>query len=129
MADRAKYLVQSAEQQKKQIIIRATGEARATELFGISMAQSPVFLELKRVEAARSIAKIIGNGQNKVYLESDSLMMNLTQGFNQNLERKTDADKNYEREMYNAQNAERQIAHAKFLQAEEKLQDLKKKQK
>jgi prohibitin 2 len=42
------------------------------------MAQSPVFLELKRIEAARNIAKIIGEGQNRVFLDSDTLMMNLT---------------------------------------------------
>jgi hypothetical protein len=51
-----------------------------------------VFLELKRIEAARNIAKIIGEGQNRVFLDSDTLMMNLTQGFNQNLERKNAAD-------------------------------------
>lgn len=99
MASRAKYLVQAAEQQKKQIIIKATGEAKATKMFGISMEQSPVFLELKRLEAARNIAKIIGQGNNRVYLESDTLMMNLTQGFNTNLEKKTDFDREHEREL------------------------------
>lgn len=92
MAERAKFLVDRAIQEKKQIIIKATGEAKATRLFGISMQQSPVFLELKRIEAARNIARIIGKGENKVYLEADTLLMNLTSGFNSNLEKKTSAD-------------------------------------
>lgn len=82
MAERAKYLVDRAIQEKKQIIIKAQGEARATQLFGKSMSESPVFLEIKRIEASRGIAKIIGQSQNRVYLDSDTLMMNLTQGFN-----------------------------------------------
>ena len=92
MADRAKYIVDRAFQEKKSIIIKAEGEARATKLFGESMAQSPVFLELKRIEAATKIAGIVARGQNRVFLESDTLMMNLTAGFNSNLERKTPAD-------------------------------------
>lgn len=82
------------------------------------MDQSPVFLELKRIEAARNIAKIIGQGNNRVYLESDTLMMNLTQGFNNNLERKTDTDREYERE----------LAQVKAMEAKQKLNELKKKQ-
>jgi hypothetical protein len=62
------------------------------------MAQSPVFLELKRIEAARNIAKIIGQGQNRVFLESDSLLMNLTASFNENLERKTPAEQDFDRQ-------------------------------
>ena len=50
-------------------------------------------MELKRIEAARTIARIIGKGENRVYLEADTLLMNLTSGFNSNLEKKTEADK------------------------------------
>lgn len=91
-AERAKYIVDRAYQEKKQIIIRAEGEAKATRLFGESMSRSPVFLELKRIEAAAKIAGIVARGQNRVFLESDTLMMNLTAGFNNNLERKTAHD-------------------------------------
>jgi len=35
-----------------------------------------------------------------VFLDSDTLMMNLTQGFNQNLEKKSAADYEYERLKY-----------------------------
>jgi hypothetical protein len=37
MAERAKYLVDAAIQEKKSIIIKAAGEAKATRLFGIAM--------------------------------------------------------------------------------------------
>lgn len=67
-------------------------------MFGESMSQSPVFLELKRIEAASKIASIISRGNNRVFLESDTLMMNLTAGFNSNLERKTAADREAESE-------------------------------
>ena len=90
-------MVARAIEQKKQIIIKAQGEAMATKLYGEKMQQSPVFMELKRIEAARSIAKIVGTGANRVFLDSDTLMMNLTQGFNQNLEKKSAADYEYER--------------------------------
>jgi len=61
-ADRAKFMVARAIEQKKQIIIKAQGEAMATQLYGEKMQQSPVFMELKRIEAARSIARIVGTG-------------------------------------------------------------------
>lgn len=67
-------------------------------MFGISMSRSPVFLELKRIEAATKIAAIVGKGENRVYLEADTLLMNLTNGFNSNLEKKTAADSDFEKE-------------------------------
>jgi len=33
---------------------------------------------LKRIEAARDIARMLGQSRNKVYLDSDSLLLNLT---------------------------------------------------
>lgn len=96
-AERAKFIVARAIEQKKQILVKAQGEAMASRLYGEKMQQSPVFMELKRIEAARSIARIVGNGNNRVFLDSDTLMMNLTMGFNSNLEKKSAADYEYER--------------------------------
>ena len=48
-AERARYLVEQAEQERQQIIIRAQGEAESAKLLGQAMSQSPAFLELKRV--------------------------------------------------------------------------------
>ena len=87
-AERAKYLVQQAEQEKKQTIIRAEGEARSAEVFGKAMSSNPAYIDLKRIEAARSISKMVGQSRNQVYLDSDTLLLNLTQGLDQNLEKK-----------------------------------------
>ena len=59
-AERAKFIVEKALQEKRQIIIRATGEAKAAEYFGKSMQESPTYIDLKRIEAAREISKMLG---------------------------------------------------------------------
>lgn len=87
-AERAKFIVMRAEEEKKQVIIRATGEARAAEFFGQAMQESPAYIDLKRIEAAREIASNLGQSRNRVYLDSDSLLLNLTSGLDQNLEKK-----------------------------------------
>jgi hypothetical protein len=43
---------------------------------------------LRRIEAARDISKLLGQSRNRVYLDSDSLLLNLTQGLDQNLEKR-----------------------------------------
>ena len=87
-AERAKFLVEQAIQDKKSTIIKATGEARAAKLLGEAMAKSPAFLELRRIEASRDIAKNIARSRNRVFLESDTLLLNLTQGFTENMEKR-----------------------------------------
>jgi prohibitin 2 len=52
------------------------------------MKESPAYIDLRRIEAARDIAKQLGQSRNKVYLDADSLLLNLTQGFDANLEKK-----------------------------------------
>jgi len=44
------------------------------------MARSPAFLDLRRIEAAREIATIMAKSRNRIFLESDTLLMNLTSG-------------------------------------------------
>nr|XP_011461066.1 PREDICTED: prohibitin-1, mitochondrial-like isoform X2 [Fragaria vesca subsp. vesca] len=76
-AERAKYVVELAEQDKKSAIIRAQGEAKSAQLIGEAIADNPAFVTLRKIEAAREIAKEISNSANKVYLNSDSLLLNL----------------------------------------------------
>jgi len=38
-------------------LIKAAGEAEAAELFGKAMSESPAYIDLRRIEAAREIAK------------------------------------------------------------------------
>lgn len=52
------------------------------------MSDSPAYIDLKRIEAARDIAKLLGSSRNRVYLDSDSLLLNLTTGLDKNLEKK-----------------------------------------
>lgn len=58
------------------IIVRAQGEARSAELIGESLRRNKGFLELRRLEAAREIATILSQSQNKVMLDSESLLLN-----------------------------------------------------
>ena len=87
-AERAKYLVEQAAQDKRSRIIQAKGEAKAAELLGEALSTSPAFLELRRIEASREIANIMARSRNRVFLEADTLLMNLTSGLDGNLERR-----------------------------------------
>jgi len=42
-----------------------------------SIKQNANFLVLRRIEAARDIAKVISKGGNKIYLNSDHLLSNI----------------------------------------------------
>lgn len=76
-SQRAKYVVDKALQEKKSIVIRAQGEAKSAELIGNSIKNNPGFIELRRIEAAREIASVVNSSPNKMYLSSDTLMLNL----------------------------------------------------
>ncbi|BBH02618.1 prohibitin 6 [Prunus dulcis] len=76
-AERAKFVVDKAEQDKKSAIIRAEGEATSAKLIGEAIANNPAFITLRKIEAAREIAHTISNSSNKVYLNSDDLLLNL----------------------------------------------------
>ena len=86
-AERAKYLVDQAIQDKRSRIIQAIGEAKAAELLGEALTTSPAFLDLRRIEASREIATIMSRSRNRVFLEADTLLMNLTTGLDSNLEK------------------------------------------
>ena len=70
------------------MIRKAEGEAKSAELFGAAMSKNPAFLELQRIDAARFIATRLARSQNKVYLDADSLFLNLTQSYDENMEKK-----------------------------------------
>ncbi|GJQ11524.1 hypothetical protein GpartN1_g4673.t1 [Galdieria partita] len=76
-AERARFFVEKAQQDKKSIIIRAQGEAQSAKLIGEAMKNNPGFIKLRKIEAAREIANTIANSQNRVFLNSDSLQLNL----------------------------------------------------
>ncbi|GLU06345.1 hypothetical protein SLE2022_233870 [Rubroshorea leprosula] len=76
-AERAKFIVEKAEQDKKSAVIRAQGEAKSAQLIGQAIANNPAFITLRKIEAAREIAHTISNSANKVYLNADDLLLNL----------------------------------------------------
>jgi len=80
-AERAKYAVEMAEQEKLSKVIAAQGEAQAAKLVGEAMKKNPAFAELRRIEAAREIATAVANSPNRIYLNSDALLINLTSDF------------------------------------------------
>jgi len=77
MAERAKFKVDRAEQEKKGAIILAEGEAESAKLIGEAIKNNPGFLELRRIEAARQIAANVAAGKGHYWLESDALMLNV----------------------------------------------------
>jgi len=56
--------------------VRAQGEARSAELVGEAVRKNKGFLELRRLEAARDIAGTLSQSNNKVMLDSQSLLLN-----------------------------------------------------
>lgn len=76
-AERAKYVVDKAEQEKQAAVIKAEGEAVSARLIGRAIRNNPSFITLRKIEAAREIAGTISDGANRVYLNTDSLLLNL----------------------------------------------------
>ncbi|KAL5731228.1 Prohibitin-1 [Ranunculus cassubicifolius] len=76
-AERAKFIVEKAEQDKKSAVIQAQGEAKSAQLIGQSNKNNPAFIALRKIEAAREIARKISMSNNKVYLNSGDLLLNL----------------------------------------------------
>jgi prohibitin 2 len=76
-AERARFIVEKAQQDKLSIIIKAQGEAQAAMLIGSAIVNNPGFVQLRRLDVAKEIAGLIAESQNLVYLPSDALLLNL----------------------------------------------------
>ncbi|CAA7017479.1 unnamed protein product [Microthlaspi erraticum] len=76
-AERAKFVVEKAEQDKRSAVIRAEGEAKSAQLIGQAIANNEAFITLRKIEAAREIAQTVAKSANKVYLSSNDLLLNL----------------------------------------------------
>ncbi|KAK6157185.1 hypothetical protein DH2020_011433 [Rehmannia glutinosa] len=53
------------------------GEAKSAQLIGQAIANNPAFITLRRIEASREISHTVAASSNKVYLNSDELLLNL----------------------------------------------------
>lgn len=68
-AERAKYLVERAEQERKANIIRAEGEAESAETVSRALAKAgDGLLMIRRLEASKDIAATLANSPNVSYL-------------------------------------------------------------
>eukprot|EP01135_Chromosphaera_perkinsii_P012329 Nk52_evm1s2636 gene=Nk52_evmTU1s2636 len=76
-AQRATFIVEKAEQDKQQKIVQAEGEAKSAELIGNAIKKNPGFLNLRKIEAAREISGVVANSANRVFLNSDGLLLSL----------------------------------------------------
>ena len=76
-AERAKYILLGALQEKQTIITKAKGEAESATLIGNAVKKNPGFMKLRRIDAAREIADVVSTSGNKIYLNSDTLLLNL----------------------------------------------------
>jgi len=76
-AQRAAYTVERARQEKQQKIVQAEGEAAAAEMLGQAISRNPGYLKLRKLKASSQISGVIAQSQNRVYLNSGSLLLNV----------------------------------------------------
>uniref|UniRef100_A0A914Y2P4 Prohibitin n=1 Tax=Panagrolaimus superbus TaxID=310955 RepID=A0A914Y2P4_9BILA len=76
-AQRASFYVERAIQSRQEKIVQAEGEAQAAKLLGESMKHDAGFLKLRKIRAAQEIAKTISTSSNRIYLPSNTLMLNI----------------------------------------------------
>ncbi|KAL3270444.1 hypothetical protein HHI36_020996 [Cryptolaemus montrouzieri] len=78
-AQRAAFIVERAKQERQQKIVQAEGEAEAAKMLGEAIGRNPGYLKLRKIRAAQNISRTIANSQNKVYLNGNSLMLNISE--------------------------------------------------
>lgn len=75
-AERSKFLVARAEQERRAAVIRAEGESEAAKLISdVTAAVGTGILELRRIEAAREIAATLAKSPNVAYLPGGNNMI------------------------------------------------------
>ncbi|CAL8103202.1 unnamed protein product [Calicophoron daubneyi] len=76
-AQRAQFLVERAKQERQQKIVTADGEAQAAKLIGDALSSNPGYLKLRKIKAATQIARTLAQSQNRAYLNTKSLILNV----------------------------------------------------
>lgn len=76
-AERARYLVLQAEEEKKKTIIHAEGEKTSAQMIGDAISANPGFIELRRIQVAKEVANNLAKSSNRLVLSTDSLLLNL----------------------------------------------------
>ncbi|XP_046860177.1 prohibitin-like [Xenia sp. Carnegie-2017] len=77
-AERARFLVEKAEQQKLAAIVAAEGDAKGAELIAKSFEEAGEgLIELRKIEAAEEIADRVSQAPNIAYLPGGNMLLNL----------------------------------------------------
>merc|ERR1711865_1094712 len=76
-AEKAKYLVLKAHEEKKKTIIHAEGERESASMIGDAIKNNPGFIELRRINVAKEVAGLLSKSNNRLVLSTDSLLLNL----------------------------------------------------
>jgi len=76
-AERAKYIVKQALQDKRSTIIKAQGEAESAKMIGTSIQKNPGFIELRQLDAARHISQSLAKSRNQVFLDNSTLLLDV----------------------------------------------------
>lgn len=75
-AERAKFVVQKAEQERNAAVIRAEGESEAAKLISDATKKyGQGLIELRRIEAAKEVAETMSKNRNVVYLPGSGNML------------------------------------------------------
>ena len=62
------------------MIVSAQGEAMSAELIGRAVQKNAGYVALKRIETAKEISRILAQGNNRLTLDSESLLLNVYEG-------------------------------------------------
>lgn len=75
-AERSRYVVAKAEQERRAAIIRAEGESESAKLISDATKESGMgLIELRKIEASREVAATLARSPNVVYLPKEGNML------------------------------------------------------
>ena len=80
-AERSKFVVMKAEQEKRVSVIEAEGESEAAQLISDALSKhGSGLIEVRRIDAAKEIAETLAGSRNIAYLPGAGMLFNLGMG-------------------------------------------------
>merc|ERR1712226_1234250 len=81
-AERQKFIVQKAEQERQATVIRSEGEAEAAKMISQALKEhGSGLIEVRRIDAAKDIAESLSKSPNVMYLpDSQQMLLNVAGG-------------------------------------------------
>lgn len=76
-AERAKFLVLKALEEKKRVILHAEGEKQSAAMIGDAISANPGFVELRKISVAKEISTLLSRSNNRMVLSTESLLLDL----------------------------------------------------